>query len=518
MDRQALPGQEVRESANDRRCRDTPVMSLSCLCRATASIWREIVVVNGGPDVLWARVWDRIDEDFHEHLQEIRNFLRCPTVSASDDDMLAGAEYVAALIEGAGGSAEIIPTAGHPAVLGRVEGDGPRLLRYGMYDVQPADEPGWSSPPFAAVTADVPGAGPSIVARGAANSKGSLASFLLALASARQVSDLPAELVFLVDGEEELGSPSLPGVMSDRRADLAAEAAFDMDLTADRRGVPEVYLGCKGIVSFVLGCSGGEWGGPTERALHSSEGVVISSPAWSLVRALTALEDAVGRNTIDGLRSVPVPPEDKELLDALAQDFDPAAYLEESGALAYSGPDDARSVLKALMYEPVLNLNGFSSGSVTGKTIVPHKARAALDLRIPYRTDVESVVADIERIVALAAPEVVVEGVQLCPPSRTAADSPVARAMVESQRDVGPPPQVWPSAPWWAPFYLFEQVLEVPFASGGAGHAGRAHAADEYATIAGLRTHMRQSIAFLHRFALAAEANHDGIEEAYGVD
>jgi acetylornithine deacetylase/succinyl-diaminopimelate desuccinylase-like protein len=191
----------------------------------------------GGPDIPWAPAWDRIDVNFEGHLEEIRNFLRCPTVSASDDDMLAGAEYVAALIEGAGGSTEIIPTAGHPAVLGRIEGDGPRLLRYGMYDVQPADEPGWSSPPFAAVTADVPGAGPSIVARGAANSKGSLASFLLALASARRVSELPAEIVFLVDGEEELGSPSLPRVISARRADLAAEAAFAMDLTSDRRGV-----------------------------------------------------------------------------------------------------------------------------------------------------------------------------------------------------------------------------------------------------------------------------------------
>jgi acetylornithine deacetylase/succinyl-diaminopimelate desuccinylase-like protein len=460
----------------------------------------------GGTDALWAPVWNQIDEDFDEHLEDIRNFLRCPTVSASDDDMLAGAEYVAALIEGAGGSAEIIPTAGHPAVLGRIEGDGPRLLRYGMYDVQPADESGWSSPPFAAVSADVPGAGPSIVARGAANSKGSLASFLLALASARRVSDLPAEIVFVVDGEEELGSPSLPGVMSARRDDLAADAAFDMDLTADRRSVAEVYLGCKGIVSFVLSCSGSEWGGSVGRALHSSEGVVISSPAWSLVPALSALQDAAGRNALDGLVPASIPPEDEGLLDALARDFDPAAHLEEVGALAYRGPNDARSVLKALMYEPVLNLNGFCAGSVTGKTIVPHEARAALDLRIPYGTDVESVVAGIERIVARAAPEVLVEGLQLCPPSRTTANSPVARAMVESQRDVGPPPRVWPSAPWWAPFYLLEQVLELPFASGGAGHAGRAHSADEYATIAGLRTHMRQSIAFLHRFSLVAGA------------
>ena len=420
--------------------------------------------------------------------------------------MLAGAEFVAALVEAAGGTAEIVPTAGHPAVLGRIEGDGPTLLRYGMYDVQPADEPGWTSPPFAAVTANVSGAGPSIVARGAANSKGSLASFLLALSSARRVSDLPANVVFIVDGEEELGSPNLPRVMFDRRDDLAASAAFDMDLTADRHGVSEIYLGCKGIVSFMLGCSGGGWGGPVGRALHSSDGAVISSPAWSLMRALTALSDAAGRNAIDGLGPATVPQEDEELLDALARDFDPAAHLEESNALAYRGPDDARSLLTALMYEPALNLNGFSTGSVTGKTIVPHEAIAALDLRIPYGTDADRVVAGIERIVAETSSEVVVDGVQLCPPSRTTVNSPVARAMVVSQRDAGPPPRVWPSAPWWAPFYLFEQVLGLPFASGGVGHAGRAHAADEYATIAGLRAHMRQSIAFLHRFARAAEA------------
>ena len=99
--------------------------------------------------------------------------------------------------------------------------------------------------------------------------------------------------------------------MSDRRADLAAEAAFDMDLTADRRDVAEVYLGCKGIVSFVLSCSGGEWGGPVGRALHSSEGAVISSPAWSLMRALSALQDAAGRNALDGLGPATVPPEDE---------------------------------------------------------------------------------------------------------------------------------------------------------------------------------------------------------------
>ena len=71
-------------------------MYQSCPCRATASKWPEILAVNGGPDVRWAPVWDRIDEDFDEHLEEIRTFLRCPTVSASDDDMLATSPWAAA--------------------------------------------------------------------------------------------------------------------------------------------------------------------------------------------------------------------------------------------------------------------------------------------------------------------------------------------------------------------------------------------------------------------------------------
>jgi acetylornithine deacetylase/succinyl-diaminopimelate desuccinylase-like protein len=308
----------------------------------------------------------------------------------------------------------------------------------------------------------------------------------------------------LVDGEEELGSPHLPGVMSARREDLSTEAAFDLDLSADRRGAAEVYLGCKGIVSFVLSCSGGEWGGPVGRALHSSEGAVISSPAWSLVRVLAALVDEAHQGALEGLPAGTVPAEDEQLLDALARGFNPDAHLEEVGALAYRGPKDARSILKALVYEPAVNLNGLSSGSLTGKTIVPHEARAGLDVRIPYGTGIESLVAGIERSVARAAPEVTVEEVQVCPPARTTAGSSVARAMIESQRDAGPPPRVWPSAPWWAPFYLFEEALGIPFASGGAGHAGGAHAANEYATIEGLRAHMRQSVAFLHRFAQEA--------------
>lgn len=445
--------------------------------------------------------WDAIDRDFDDHLDAVRAYLRQPSVSATGEGIEGGAEATAALIEAAGGSAEIIPTPGHPAVLGRIAGEGPTLLRYGMYDVQPVDEPDWGSPPFAAEIRDLAGIGRCVVARGAANSKGCLAAFLLAIKSARTVGELPATVVMIVDGEEELGSPHLPGVLEQRRAELGADAAFDLDLSGDATGTSDVFLGCKGILSLRLACRGGDWGGPAQRAVHSSVGVAIASPAWSLVRALSTLVTSAERPALAGLDPPPVESEDEDLLEALAESFDPAVHLDEFGAMRYKDGLTTRDVVRALLYDPAVNLNGIHSGTLfEDKTIIPDEAHAVIDVRFAYGVDPDVVTDSIRTAVEQVAPEVEVQAVEVCPPAKTSPRSPVARAMVESHADSGGRARVWPSAPWWAPYYLFEQELGLPFAIGGAGRSGRAHSADEYATVEGLRDHMRQSIAFLHRF------------------
>jgi len=453
-------------------------------------------------DVLARPAFERIDSDFDVHLERIRSYLRQPSVSLTGEGIEAGAVATAGLIEAAGGSAEIVPTRGHPAVLGRFDGAGPTLLRYGMYDVQPAEEPDWTTPPFAAEIRPLPGVGPSVIARGAANSKGCLAAFLCALESLHKVADLPVRLVMLIDGEEEMGSPSLPQVIEERAAELTADAAFDLDLTADLSGRPEVWLGCKGILSFRLVCRGGAWGGPVERALHSSEGVVISSPAWSLVRALASLVGPDETPLLAELRPSPVPPEDKALVDTLAEDFDVEAHLQEAGAQRLRGAGEAVDVIRALLYEPAVNLNGVTTGfSAGGKSIIPHRAEAALDVRLPFGTDAGAVLSSIETLLRREVPEVSVEDVHICPAAKTSSSSPVAKAMIDSHASIGRNPRVWPSSSWWAPYYLFVDVLGLPFASGGAGHSSRAHSADEYATVAGLREHMHQSVQFLYHAA-----------------
>jgi acetylornithine deacetylase/succinyl-diaminopimelate desuccinylase-like protein len=454
------------------------------------------------PPRVLERVWDQIDADFDDHLERIRTYLRQPSVSGTSEGIEETAVATAGLIEHAGGQADIVTTPGHPVVIGRVAGDGPRLLRYGMYDVQPADEPDWTFPPFGAEVTTMPGVGEVVVARGAANSKGSLSAFFMALSSFRKVAPIPVDLRFIGEGEEEIGSVHLQQVLEQNSDRLGADSAFDLDLMADVGGTPEIYLGCKGILSLEMSCRGGEWGGPTERALHSSEGVNVASPAWSLVRALNALVDADESPAIAGLEEASVPPGDEPFLAEIASHLDPADYLAESGALRYKAPGDAASITRRLLYGAAINLNGILAGyPAGGKTIIPDHATAIVDIRMPYGADFDEVAGAARAAVEAVAPEVKVEVTDICPPSRADPSSAVAQAMISSHRDIGHPARVWPSAPWWAPYHLFEQVVGIPFAIGGAGHCARAHATDEYASIQGLRDHMRQSAAFLVRFA-----------------
>jgi acetylornithine deacetylase/succinyl-diaminopimelate desuccinylase-like protein len=454
----------------------------------------------------YERVRDRIDHDFDSHLDRLRAYLRQPSVSSTGEGIADAAQATAELIEAASGSAEVVPTDGHPAVLGSLEGAGPRLLRYGMYDVQPAEEETWDSPPFGAVVRELPGVGPAVVARGAANSKGTLACLLLTWKSLLEVTDPPVSIKLLFDGEEELGSPHLAAVVEAHRVRLEAEAAFDLDLMADRSGVAEVSLGCKGIVWLHLVARGGDWGGPLEGALHSSTAVAVASPAWSLLRALGELVAEDESPCLEALGRPPIPPEDQPLIETLASQLDASAYCSEHGVQTLKRGLDGRDLIEALLYEPAVSLDGIHAGYPGGgKTIIPGHAEAEVDFRVPYGCDAEAALQQARDLIAAAAPEVEVTEAGICPAARTSASSRVAKAMIASHDDQGSGARVWPVAPWWAPYHLFERTLDLPFAIGGAGHCGGAHAANEYASIDGLRAHMHQTAAFLYRYVAGAD-------------
>jgi acetylornithine deacetylase/succinyl-diaminopimelate desuccinylase-like protein len=217
---------------------------------------------------------EAIDRDFPAYVERIREFLRIPSVSAADGDLRSTADAVCRLIELAGGRAEPRePGEKRPTVIGVIDGPGPTVLRYGMYDVQP---PGaqWTVDPFAAEVRDG-----NIVCRGAANSKGALAASILAFASAPS----PCRQVFVCEGEEELGSTRLARFCDDHRDELKGDYALDVDLQ-EQPG--SIFAGVRGIYDIELVAGGGP-------DIHSSRVSEVQEPALELARAVVALKQAV---------------------------------------------------------------------------------------------------------------------------------------------------------------------------------------------------------------------------------
>jgi acetylornithine deacetylase/succinyl-diaminopimelate desuccinylase-like protein len=470
-----------------------------------------LVVENAQVNATLERVRTRVAERFPADLERIRDYLRLPSVSATGEGIRATAEATGAWIEGAGGSFELVQTPGHPLVLGELPGPAgaPRLLRYGMYDVQPAEEPAWTSPPFAAEVRELPGVGPAVVARGSANSKGCLAAFFLAVEVLRELDAMPPlTVVLLIEGEEELGSPNLPAVVRDRAADLRAEGAFDLDLTAGLDGQPELILGCKGLCSLELVAEGGDWGGPAID-LHSSEQAWIASPVWALVHALATLTDEDERIRVAGLDGAATPGDgDARLLAELAETFDPAEHLREARAARYRLPGGAPELLEALLFRPTLNVSGIAGGYVGpgGKTIVPSRAVALVDIRlVPGGDDPEAAAAAVRRhLDRHGFGHVQVRMLESYPWAKAPPGNRSELALRASYRALGRRPLPYPLAPWCAPYYVFDRILGLPWAAGGVGHAAGAHGPDEYATVAGLQEHVVGAAAFLLAYAAGA--------------
>ena len=451
-----------------------------------------------------------LDARFERYLERIRDLCRMPSVSATGEGIRVVADAVSQLIAEAGGRAEMVDTPGHPVIVGEVSGPegAPRLLRYGMYDVQPAEEPDWSAPPFAAEILDLPDVGPSMVGRGTANSKGSLASFFCALDLLRDTGGVPVSIGFMIEGEEELGSPHLPMVARDRAGEFGAEAGVDFDLCGDGAGGADLILGCKGLLSLELVCRSGRWGGPA-RPLHSSEAAWIASPVWTLVHALATLvgsdEDILVRELTGGA----LPPTDRDLtvLAELAPAFDPERHLKEAGAARFKLGGSTTELLEALMFRPTANIDGLEAGYTGpgGKTILPHMARAVLDVRLVPDLDVDGSTRAIASHLSRSGFDMVeVHQLESYPWSKADPDSSIAAAFRESYARLGHRPLPYPMAPWCAPFYVFDRILRLPWASGGLGYSGGAHGPDEFATVEGLKEHILGVAEFLVAFAETA--------------
>jgi acetylornithine deacetylase/succinyl-diaminopimelate desuccinylase-like protein len=455
-----------------------------------------------------AGILAHLDANQSEHIEQVRRFIRQPSISADGTGIAEMSGLVAARIREVGGTAEIISTPGHPVVWGRLEAGAARtLLFYGMYDVQPVEGEAWTVPPFAGEIVDLPQHGRSMVARGVFNSKGPMAGFLNVLGVYRALGRTPpVNVVFMVEGEEELGSRHLPQFVEAHRDRLRADAAYFAFYGQDARGVANLYLGVKGIIFMEWICGGGAWGGPTGRMIHGSNAVWIGSPVWRLVQALGSTMGRDEQILVDGFYDeiVPLDADEERLLEQLTDVWSEREVLEANDVRRFKFEAHGEGLLRNYLTLPTLNIDGLIAGWVGpgSKTVLPHEARARVDIRMVPRMDAERTLERLRRhLDRQGFGDIQIDVWQTYPWARTPWKSPVVQAMVEAIRSQGVAPHAWPTLAGSAPMYLFSRTLGMPFVMGGLGHGGRAHSPDEYATLEGMRLFERSVAVFLERFA-----------------
>ena len=338
------------------------------------------------------------------HLAELGDFIRIPSVSALPahrDDMVRAAEWTAARLRAAGApEVAVLPTGGHPVVWGRwpaADPAAPTVLIYGHYDTQPADPfELWDSPPFEPTIRDG-----RLYARGASDDKGNLIlPILVAEAFGKLAGGPPVGLVFLFEGEEEIGSPSLRAFLNAHRDRLRASVAISADSAMWSHERPSLVLGSKGLAGVQLDARGAV--GDLHSGLH---GGMAPNPLNALATVLASMKAPDGRITVDGLADGVRPLTEREVAEVAAIPFDEAAYARSLGIDAPVG-DPEYSPLERNWLRPTLDLNGIWGGfqGEGSKTVIPREAHAKITIRLVPDQDPAQVVAAIERHVAAHCP------------------------------------------------------------------------------------------------------------------
>lgn len=441
-----------------------------------------------------APVQQEIERRHDESIRRLQEWVRLPSIAAEDRDMDAGCDLMMEMARDAGFQrAERVDTTGHPAVFATLDAGAARTLGlYFMYDVKQADPAEWSSPPFDAAIVDHP-LGKVLMGRGAVNQKGPEAAFLAALHAIRGAGrDLSVNLVLVAEGEEEVGSPHFHEVV--RRPDVADALRRTVGVLMpgagqDPDGRVSVYLGAKGVVEVELIASGERWGRGPGRDVHSSNRARLDSPAFHLVQALATLVDEHGDPAIDGFgrEARPLTGTDRELLDAAAKRMSEATAKRMLAATRWAHDDDWRASLERFLFTPTVNIEGLVAGysGPGGKTVLPHRAVAKLDLRLvpdmTFEGALAALRAHLERR-GFGDLEVVPSGGY--DPTSTALDAPLIQTQLAVLRGAGIDPAVLPRIAGSYPGYMFTgDPLRLPSAHFGLGHGSGAHAPDEYFVI-----------------------------------
>lgn len=312
-------------------------------------------------------------------LEDLIEFVRIPSISTlpeHKEDMQRAAQWIADKLETLGfEQTAITPTQRHPIVSGqwlKAGKDAPTILVYGHYDVQPADPLElWESEPFEPTRR-----GDNLYARGVSDMKGQLVAHLSAVESMLKTNGLPVNLKYMLEGQEEVGSPHLDEYIEENKENLACDFCLNVDAAILAPDQPSITSGLRGLSYFQIDLTG------ASGDMHSGTfGGAVDNPAIVLARLITGMKDSQGRITLPGFYDnvKEITQEELDKLQIIPDEW----WLEQSGAKALFGEPDYPAGVRATA-RPTLDVNGFLSG-FTGegsKTVLPAKAMAKISMRL----------------------------------------------------------------------------------------------------------------------------------------
>jgi acetylornithine deacetylase/succinyl-diaminopimelate desuccinylase-like protein len=430
----------------------------------------------------------------HDHaITRLQEWIHLPSIAAENRGFPEGADHLIALLKEVGFQTAVrIETDGKPGVYATLDAGAPVTVGlYFMYDVKQFDPKEWSSPPLDAAIIDRPHIGKIMMGRGAMNQKGPESAFLAALDAFRTAgTKLPVNLVFVAEGEEEIASPHIGQIVHrpEIQAALAKCVGVFMPFASQTLdGNVTVNLGAKGVVEVELTADGLTWGrGPT-RDTHSSFKAMVDSPVWRLVHALDTLVSPDGNTPmIDGFmdKVQPLNAADKAMIAAAAKRLNEVQYKVAAGAPKWIDDLPFLAALERSEAMPTVNIEGIYGGYTGpgGKTVLPHKASAKLDLRLVTGQTAAETAAQLKAHLAKRGyGDIDVNVTGGYNPTRTPADAPMIQKQIAVYRKYGIEPVLWPYLTGSYPGYVFTDApLSLAAGHFGLGYGTGQHAPDEF--------------------------------------
>jgi acetylornithine deacetylase/succinyl-diaminopimelate desuccinylase-like protein len=316
-----------------------------------------------------------VEENKDRFIEELRDYCRTPCITGQGVGVRESADLTAAVLQGHGIPSRVLETDGAPVVYGETGSGEKTLLIYDHYDVQPPEPLElWESEPFAAEVRDG-----KIFARGVADNRGDAMARAQAIQTYREaIGELPVKVKFLIEGEEEIGSPSLPAFVERNRELLQADGCLWEAGSRDEVDRVLIALGLKGVLHCELRVSA------AKVDLHSSLATIVPNAAWRLTWALASLKSPDDEILVDGLMDHVFEPTPQQIDLLRGIPFAEEKMKEDLGIPAFNQELTGIDLLRKHLYEPTCTIQGLASGysGVGLKAVSPCEAMAKVEFRL----------------------------------------------------------------------------------------------------------------------------------------